>query len=234
MFIITFSKTTKILQFLFAEEDSKDWVGLRSLTGANASGWKFQDSFYGNFNVGRRPAMDTAWGRRVYDQYEIEFEVDKPKHSYLQEGPQKNQKKDQIDRQRLRKNLGLWDVIFSRDIVPVVEAVRNWEADHEEKERQLKKLNLDMATIESEIVATGDEQDPVNKFRRLFCKTGSYLRPDDMRFCVTKTNFHGGPDHRMVSSVQNRLSGRKANCRSPPETLQASLPHRFVQLQTKV
>lgn len=50
------------------DSSSKDWVGLRSLTGANASGWKFQDSFYGNFNVGRRPSMDTAWGRRVYDQ----------------------------------------------------------------------------------------------------------------------------------------------------------------------
>ena len=69
------------------EEESRDWVGIRSLTGANASGWKFQDSFYGNFNSGRQPAMDTAWGRRVYDQYEIEFEVDKPKHSYLTEPP---------------------------------------------------------------------------------------------------------------------------------------------------
>ena len=51
-----------------SNDSEKDWVGLRSLTGANASGWKFQDSFYGNFNVGRRPSMDTAWGRRVYDQ----------------------------------------------------------------------------------------------------------------------------------------------------------------------
>ena len=50
------------------ESSSKDWKGLKSLTGANASGWKFEDSFYGNFNVGRRPSMDTAWGRRVYDQ----------------------------------------------------------------------------------------------------------------------------------------------------------------------
>ena len=50
------------------ESSSKDWAGLKSLTGANASGWKFEDSYYGNFNVGRRPSMDTAWGRRVYDQ----------------------------------------------------------------------------------------------------------------------------------------------------------------------
>ena len=33
--------------------------------------------------------MDTAWGRRVYDQYEIGFEVDKPKHSYLSEPSKK-------------------------------------------------------------------------------------------------------------------------------------------------
>jgi hypothetical protein len=25
---------------------------------------KISDSFYGNFSVGRRPSMDTAWGRR--------------------------------------------------------------------------------------------------------------------------------------------------------------------------
>lgn len=86
------------------KDDDDDLSGLRSLTGANASGWKFQDSFYGNFNVGRRPAMDTAWGRRIYDQYEIEFEVDKPKHSYLSEAQnQPSVKKDHADRQRLER-----------------------------------------------------------------------------------------------------------------------------------
>lgn len=90
---------------------------------------------------------------------------------------------------RLRKNLGLWDIIFSRDIVPVVEAARNWEADHEEKEKELKKLNVDLATIEAEDVPSGDIEDPVNKFRRLFCKAGTYLRPDDLRYCLSKTNF---------------------------------------------
>ena len=56
----------------FNEESSKDWVGLKSLTGANASGWKFDgDVTYGNFNVGKRPSMDTAWGRRVFDQVSL-------------------------------------------------------------------------------------------------------------------------------------------------------------------
>ena len=71
----------------------------------------------------------------------------------------------------------------------MVESVRRWEAFFEEREKQLKKLNLDLATIEADDVATGDSEDPVNKFRRMFCKTGTYLRPDDMRFCVAKTNF---------------------------------------------
>ena len=92
------------------EEETRDWVGIRSLTGTNVSGWKFQDSFYGNFNTGRQPAMETAWGRRVYDQYEIEFEVDKPKHSYLSESSTSmvnlGHKKEYIERQRLRKTLG--------------------------------------------------------------------------------------------------------------------------------
>ena len=92
------------------EEQSRDWVGIRSLTGTNVSGWKFQDSFYGNFNVGRQPEMDTAWGRRVYDQYEMAFEVDKPKHSYLSEPSSSminfGHKGEYIERQKLRKNLG--------------------------------------------------------------------------------------------------------------------------------
>ena len=38
---------------------------MKSLTGGEKGKvWKFSDSFYGNFNVGRRPSMDTAWGRR--------------------------------------------------------------------------------------------------------------------------------------------------------------------------
>ena len=54
--------------------EQKSWVknidfnpsstDLNSLTGGKKAKWKFQDSFYGNFNVGRRPSQDTAWGRR--------------------------------------------------------------------------------------------------------------------------------------------------------------------------
>ena len=29
------------------------------------------------------PSMDTAWGRRIYDQYEIELATEKPKFKYL-------------------------------------------------------------------------------------------------------------------------------------------------------
>ena len=101
------------------EEENRDWVGIRSLTGANASGWKFQDSFYGNFNVGRQPSMETAWGRRVYDQYEIAFEIDKPKHSYLSEPSTNNQvnfghKAEHLERQKLRKTLGNHGLFISK------------------------------------------------------------------------------------------------------------------------
>ena len=54
--------------------ESKSWIKnidfnpsfaeVHSLTGGKKAKWKFQDSFYGNFNVGRRPSQDTAWGRR--------------------------------------------------------------------------------------------------------------------------------------------------------------------------
>ena len=113
-----FFELKKFPNFLdILEEESRDWVGIRSLTGANASGWKFQDSFYGNFNSGRQPAMDTAWGRRVYDQYEIEFEVDKPKHSYLTEPPNSGMvkfgyKTEHVERQKLRKTLGNYGFLY--------------------------------------------------------------------------------------------------------------------------
>ena len=58
---------------------SSDWIARRSLTGKNASGWRFQDTYYGHIHSGRRPAMDTAWGRRIFDQYEIELNVERPR-----------------------------------------------------------------------------------------------------------------------------------------------------------
>ena len=93
---------------------------MRSLTGENASGWKFQDSFYGNFNVGRQPAMETAWGRRVYDQYEIAFEVDKQKPSYLVDKSNMTnfgQKAEIVERQRLRKTLGNYGLFTSNPLI---------------------------------------------------------------------------------------------------------------------
>ena len=40
-----------------------DGPAMHSLTGNNASGWKFQDSFYGILNIGRRPSLDMALGQ---------------------------------------------------------------------------------------------------------------------------------------------------------------------------
>ena len=50
----------------------------------------------------------------------------------------------------------------------MVKAVRKWEADHEDKEKELKKLNIDLATIEADVVASGDEEDPIYLFRKHF------------------------------------------------------------------
>ena len=63
--------------------------------------------------------MDTAWGRRVYDQYEIEFEVDKPKHSYLSEPSSKmvnfGHKAELIERQRIRRTLGNYVLLIFQE-----------------------------------------------------------------------------------------------------------------------
>ncbi len=34
-----------------------------------------------------------------------------------------------------------------------------------------------------------DDQDPVSKFKMKFMKTGEYLRPQDLKYCLEKTNF---------------------------------------------
>ncbi|XP_023321720.1 uncharacterized protein LOC111696360 [Eurytemora carolleeae] len=83
---------------------NKDAHEMKSLTGGEKGKvWKFSDSFYGNFNVGRRPSMDTAWGRRVFDQYEIDIEVKKYRHSYL----------GNTTPPRDYHEFGLWDAIYN-------------------------------------------------------------------------------------------------------------------------
>ena len=71
----------------------------------------FQDSFYGILSVKRAPSMDTAWGRRVYDQYEIDSSVDKQMKSIYE-----IHEEEKCDK-RGPQDLGLWDLLFSRDVV---------------------------------------------------------------------------------------------------------------------
>ena len=86
------------------------------MTGADATGWKFQSNEYGNFNTGRRPSMTTAWGRRIYDQYEMEVEVEKPKNTYLS-GKSRVKKAGCLTKKSELRELGVWDVIFDRAII---------------------------------------------------------------------------------------------------------------------
>ena len=71
-------------------------------------------------------------------------------------------------------------MIFNREVVPVLEGAKHWEADHEEKQKALKKLQIDIAKIKEDVLIK-DKDDPINKFKLQFCKTGSYLKPDDMK-----------------------------------------------------
>ena len=59
---------------------------------------------------------------------------------------------------------------------------------HEDKAKEMKKLNIDNSKLDEDVLIT-DVEDPISQFKLYFCKTGSYLRPDDMRFCIEKTNF---------------------------------------------
>ncbi len=62
--------------------------------------------------------MDTAWGRRVYDQYEIEVAVEAPKNKYLNDGTEGDS--------RGPKELGLWDIIFNHDIVNKLDGLQKY------------------------------------------------------------------------------------------------------------
>lgn len=42
-------------------------------------------------------------------------------------GPESLTKKQEL------RALGVWDVIFNREVVPVLEGAKHWEADHEDK-----------------------------------------------------------------------------------------------------
>ena len=63
--------------------------------------------------------------------------------------------------------------------------------------REMRKLKLDPNKVDLLTQEAGrlddlvipDDSDPVNRFKLRFSQTGEYLRPDDMRWCVEKTNF---------------------------------------------
>ena len=94
-------------------------------------------------------------------QYEIEVDVEKPRYGYLVSSTPENVV---FKKQDLRA-LGIWDVIFSHEVVPVIEGTKNWEADHEEKVKALKKLNIDTSKLEEEVVIT-DVEDPIRLVSR--------------------------------------------------------------------
>ena len=158
--------SVQIEQKVTQEKKTKE---LRSLTGANASGWKFKSSEYGNFCSGKRMALDTAWGRRIYDQYEMEVEVEKPKATYLTSKPVESKKGFALTKKNELRDLGVWDVIYNGEVVLDLKAAKNWEADHEEMQKAIEKLNVDIEKLQEEVVIT-DTEDPVNKFKIKFFK----------------------------------------------------------------
>ena len=157
------------------------------------SGWKYQDNFYGHLKVGKRPSIDTAWGRRIYDQYEIELPVDR---NGSKGGKSKVLGEDGVWRACVEpRDLGLWDIIFSHEIIPRLEDTRGWDPHSEDRAKEIRKLKLDgdetvAARLEHEVVISPNwADDPVGRYKMRFMRTGEYLRPHDMRYCVENTNF---------------------------------------------
>ena len=99
-----------------------------------------QDSYYGILNMGPRQSMDTAWGRRIYDQYEIELSHEKaPKGSVVaaqsaeQQQGNKNKRANgnggfsapssSGGRNNDPRELGVWDLVFNPDVIPTLKVV---------------------------------------------------------------------------------------------------------------
>ena len=88
---------------------------------------------------------------RVFDQYEINIEITKHRHSYLTAGIESPPELDY-------QEFGLWDAIynlgltqtgtvlfslyFMSGIVPTLVGAKKWKPDKEELEKELKKLGI--------------------------------------------------------------------------------------------
>ncbi len=65
---------------------------------------------------------------------------------------------------------------------------RQWDPLYEDKQRAIRRLKIDVSRIDENLLV-GEDEEPMNQFKRTFMRTGEYLRPHDMRYCVQKTNF---------------------------------------------
>ena len=81
------------------------------------------------------PSMDTAWGRRIYDQYEIELAADKPRLRYLGTLDPDNPGGGDpaLNGRVVPRELGIWDLIFNSEIIHKLEGVQKWDPLHEDK-----------------------------------------------------------------------------------------------------
>ena len=90
------------------------------------------------------PSTDTAWGRRIYDQYEIELAADKPRLKYLGSLEPDYPGAASVPESLLKaepRELGIWDLIFNREIIPKLEGAQKWDPLHEDKMKVSSKTN---------------------------------------------------------------------------------------------
>ena len=62
-------------------------------------------------------------------------------------------------------------MLFQKIIIP---GAKKWEAHHEDKEKEIRMLNLDLSKIEEDVVIENKE-DPLNKFKLKFFKVHKYI-----------------------------------------------------------
>ena len=105
--------------------------------------------------------MNDLFPFRVFDQYEINLEIKKHRHSYLSTG---NETPPEVD----HMEFGLWDAIFNLGIVPTLVGTKKWKPEKEELEKELKKLGLakddvKLSKLEEEILL--DPSNPIENVK---------------------------------------------------------------------
>ena len=149
------------------------------------------------------PEESSAWGRRIFNDEEIDGEEEaEVKSKFMQEAEEDEEEENRFerttvtctDRDQLQK-LGLWDHVYDSGLIPSIQnakVLKPWLTNKKDLAAELRKLGLkktDLKLTGPKPIILDTINNPVDRITAKYMDTGSYLRPHDMQFCVERTKF---------------------------------------------